>query len=314
ERITFLHGRTERLTPPGRADVLVFEDFAPHLYHPETAEILLDVKARWLSPGAASIPRSIRLLAAPVCCPETYAALTPWPDGAAYGLQVGRLSGDLLNQPQPAAWRPGVLLGEPTVLAREEPLALDSFGLDREVRWAATRAGELHGIGLWIDLELADGVVYSNAPSGSSGGWGQQLLPLVEPLRVEPGDEVVARVMTLGPSPQQPEWWSWRVTAPSGEREGNTFRGTPLSSARLRAARLDGGLRLTTRGRQSRAMLELMDGSRTLAEIARELLARYPDLGGEREVYRLVARELDAARAEPSADPIELAAEARSRE
>jgi protein arginine N-methyltransferase 1 len=312
DRITFLRGRTERLEPPERADVLVFEDFAPHLYHPETAEVLLDVRARWLSPAATSVPRSIRLLAAPVCCPDTYRALTPWPDDAAYGLAVQRLSTELLNRLHAASWSPDVLLGEGKELARVEPLALGSFALDCQPSWPVTSSGELHGIGLWIDLDLADGVLYSNAPSGRSGGWGQQLLPLVEPLEVEAGEEVEARIMTVGPSPRKPEWWSWRVTARSGRREGNTFRGVPLSSARLRDLRLDRKPRLTARGRQSREALELMDGSRTVAEIARQLLSRYPELGSEAEAYRLVAGELDAARAEPASQPREPPADVRS--
>jgi protein arginine N-methyltransferase 1 len=314
DRIEFLRGRAERLEPPERADVLVFEDFAPYLYHPETAEILLDVRARWLRPGATSIPRSLRLFAAPVCCPDTYRALTPWPSDAAYGLEIGRLAGELLNRPHAAAWGPDVLLGEPAELARVAPLALDSFGLDREVRWPVRRSGTLHGIGLWMDLDLADGVLYSNAPSGRSSGWDQQLLPLVEPLEVEPGEEVVGRIMTLGPSPQKPEWWSWRVAARSGGREGNTFRGTPLSASRLRGARLDCRPRLTARGRHCRDALELMDGSRTVEEVARELLARHPELGGEAEAYRLVAGELGAARAEPASQPTEAPAEVRSGE
>ncbi|NIN72708.1 MAG: methyltransferase domain-containing protein [Gemmatimonadetes bacterium] len=312
DRITFLAGRTERLEPPELADLVVFEDLAPYLYHSETAEILLDVRARWLRPGATSIPRSIRLFAAPVCCPDTYRALTPWPDDAAYGLDIQRFSSELLNRLHAAAWGPDILLGEPVEVARVEPLALDPFGLDRELRWPVWKSGTLHGIGLWMDLDLADGVLYSNAPSGRSSGWDQQLLPLVEPLEVEAGEEVSGRIITLGPSPRRPEWWSWRVTARSGRREGNTFRGTSLSSSRLRDARLDGRPRLTARGRHCRDALELMDGSRTITEIARELLARYPELGGEAEVYKLVAGELDAARAEPARQQTEAPAEVRS--
>jgi protein arginine N-methyltransferase 1 len=312
DRITFLRGRTERLEPPEPADVLVFEDFSPYLYHPETAEILLDVRRRWLRPGASSVPRSIGLFAAPVCCPDTYRGLTPWPDDAAYGLDVRRLTGELLNRLHAAAWGPDVLLGEPVEMARVEPLALDPFGLDREVRWPVKKSGTLHGIGLWMDLDLADGVLYSNAPSGRSSGWNQVLLPLIEPLEVQAGQEVVARIMTLGPSPRKPAWWSWRVTAASGKREGNTFRGTPLSSSQLREARLDRRPKLTARGRHCRDALELMDGSRSIEEIARELLARYPELGGEAEVYRLVASELDAALTETASERTEAPAEVRS--
>ena len=133
-------------------------------------------------------------------------------------------------------------------------------------------------------------------------------------LKVEAGEEVAARIMTLGPSPRKPEWWSWRVTARKGRREGNTFRGAPLSSSRLRDARLDRRPRLTARGRHCRDALELMDGSRTIEEIARELMARHPELCGAAEVYRLLAREMDAARAEPPPQPAEAPAEVRSGE
>ncbi len=69
ERIEFLRGRAERLQPPRRADVLVFEDFAPHLFAPETAELLEEIGRRWLTPGAVAIPRRIRVLLGPRLLP-----------------------------------------------------------------------------------------------------------------------------------------------------------------------------------------------------------------------------------------------------
>ncbi|UCC71731.1 MAG: class I SAM-dependent methyltransferase [Gemmatimonadota bacterium] len=311
-QITFLHGRTERLEPPEPADVLVFEDFAPHLYHPETAKVLLDVRDRWLKPGASSIPRAIRVMAAPVCCPETYAAVTPWPDDEVYGLDIQRLSHELLNRLHSASWSREVLLAEPAEVARVDPLALDSLGLDIEACWRVTKPGEVHGLGLWIDLDLADGVLYSNAPAGRSSGWSQQLLPLVEPLGVQAGEEVRGRIATLGASPRDPEWWRWWVSAGAGEREGNTFRGIPLSLTRLCEARLDRRPRLTPRGHIRRGALDLMDGRRTIREIARELLARFPELGSEAEGYRLMARQLDAAHAELAPEPRDTSPEVRS--
>ncbi len=50
---------------------------------------------------------------------------------------------------------------------------------------------------------------------------------------------------------------------------------------------------MTTRGRIRRAVLELMDGDRTVGELVRELRARFPEeLRSDAEGYRVVAREL----------------------
>lgn len=294
DRIEFLHGRIEALEPPGRVDVLIFEDFSPYLYHTETVEVLDDVRRRWLEASAVSIPKSIRVHLAPVDCPETYAGLMPGGRDAAYGLAVRRLTDHVLNRLHRACWPARVLLAEPVEVARLSPVSLDDFTLQAEARWLADRDGTLHGLGLWIDFELAAGVEYSNQPSGRSSGWDQQFLPLGEPLRVAAGDEIEARVTTLGPSPRQPEWWSWRVRSGGEWQEMNTFRGVPLSLSRLQRASLESRPCLTPEGRVRRAVLELIDGERTLGEIAHELMERFPRyVRSEREAYRAVSRELE---------------------
>jgi protein arginine N-methyltransferase 1 len=314
ERIEFLHGRTDRLEPPERADFLIFEDFSPFLFHPETARILGDVRERWLKPDAGSIPRAIRVMLAPVHCPRTYSGIVPWAADEAYGLNMGRFSHRLLNEMHGACWDEDVLLAEPLEVARIDPLALETFHVDARVSWRMEAESELHGLGLWIDLELADGVIFSNGPRGRSSGWDQMLFPVTEPLCVEAGETVEARVSTLGRSPREPEWWSWRVRAGGEEQEMNTFRSVPLSPARLRQARLDSRPSLTARGRIRRTALELMDGARTLEEIARRLRERFPnELRSDGAAYRAVARELEAEEGGSDAQQTRKLAEASAR-
>jgi hypothetical protein len=294
DRITFLRGRLEELKPPEVADVLIFEDFSPFLYHSDTARILKQVSERWMKRSAVSIPQTVRAILAPVCCPSTYRSVTPWGDGAAFGLDVSRFSRQLLNDLHTVVWDADVLLAEPAEVGRVQPLALDEFALDTSLSWRAERSGELHGLGLWIDLELADGLTFSNAPSGRSTGWDQRLLPLAEPISVQAGAAIEVRVRTLGPSPLEPEWWSWRVRAGGEEQEMDTFRGLPLSLAQLRRASLDNRPTLSPQGRLRHTALGLMDGRHSVAEIARELRERFPDLvSNDAEAYRVVAREVD---------------------
>jgi protein arginine N-methyltransferase 1 len=293
ERIVFRGGRLEDFQPAERADVVIFEDFSPYLYDAGTAALLEDVCERWLAPGGAAVPNAVRVVVAPVSCPDTYAALAPWEGDRAYGLDWGRLSGQVLNDLQRAAWSPGVLMAEPAVAARVEILALGPFGLDVTLAWQVVRGGELHGLGLWIDLELAPGVLFSNAPSGRSTGWDQVFLPLSEPVRVEAGEHVKARLLTLGTAPRRPEWWSWRVQAGGISQEMNTFRALALSRARLRGASLASRPALGPRSRIRRAVLELVDGRRTLREIVREVRERFPaEMLGDAEARRAVALAL----------------------
>lgn len=305
DRMTFLRGPVEELDPPEPADVLIFEDFAPYLYQPDTARTLSTVRDRWLRPGARSVPRRIRAMLAPVSCVETYRAIAPWADDDAFGLDVRRFRRQLLNGLHTVCWHPEVLLAEPAEAGGFDPLRPEHLKLSASAEWTATRAGELHGLGLWIDLELADGVTFSNRPTGRSTGWDQRLLPLLEPVAVEPGDAIQAAVRTLGPGPGEPDWWSWRVRAGGGEpQELDTFRGSPLSLDRLRRARLDHRPRLGRRGRIRRAILELVDGERTLAEIARGLRERFPDeMSSDKQALRAVARELAHEDAETAAAP-----------
>ncbi|KPK82161.1 MAG: hypothetical protein AMS25_03395 [Gemmatimonas sp. SM23_52] len=299
DRITFLSGRVEALQAPERADVLIFEDFCAYLFHPETAEILEDVGHRWLAAEALAIPQTIRVMLAPVCSQESHGAIAAWDEASPYGLDIRRFTRAVLNDLHAACWGPGVLLGEPFEVARVDPLSLAPFGFDVAARWNVEREGVLHGLGLWIDLELAGGVSFSNRPSGRASGWNQMFLPVLEARRVRAGDVVEAQVATLGSSPRRPQWWRWRVETGGDRQEMDTFRGVPLSLSRLRRAILDNRPALTPRGQIRRAVLELMDGQRTVAEIAGALRQRFPQqLRRDADGYQAVARELEAGTGE----------------
>ncbi len=149
-------------------------------------------------------------------------------------------------------------------------------------------------------MELADGVTYSNAPADSACSWGQVFLPLTTPIELDRACRIEARVWTVGaPSAGGDIWWKWRVKAAAATQEMDSFRGAPLSMARLQRARLDHRPRLSPTGMMRRAALELMDGEHTVAEIVETLYSRFPDrLRTAGQAHRFVAGELEAAAAD----------------
>lgn len=302
DRISFLHGRLEELEPPERANVLVFEDFSADLFEPATSALLEDARTRWLHPEARAIPRRVRLLAAPASCETLHRTLTSWGRERPFGLDTSPVVELLLNRMHRVSVEPAALLAEPEELGGLDPLGAESRALKAQPCWVAARSGELHGLLVWIDLELADGVVFSNQPSGDSRGWDQLFLPLVEPVAVAAGATVAARMATLGPARGGPQWWTWRVRVDDRDQEMNTFNGVPLSRERLVRARIDRRPRLSPRGQLRLAALQLMDGNWTVEELARELRERYPErLTTDAEALRVVALELDAVGEIPTA-------------
>ncbi|UCC48249.1 MAG: methyltransferase domain-containing protein [Gemmatimonadota bacterium] len=305
DRITFMEGWAGDLQPPERADVLIFEDYAPYLCQTETALILEDIRRRWLKPEARVVPQAISVMLAPVTCPETYDALVPLREDVPYGLDIDRLTHRVLNNLHPACWAETALLAAPLEVAHVNPLEDAPLSVSAEVSWELARGGELHGLGLWLDLDLADGVAYSNAPAERSSGWGQVFLPLARPLMLRPGEQMVARLATVGGAPSRTDtWWTWRVRAAESVQDMNTFRGIPLSLERLQRARLDYRPVLSPQGRARRAVLDLTDGQRSVAEIAVALRERFPEaVRTLSEAYRVVAKEIEAAEiAPPQAD------------
>lgn len=236
DRITYLEGWSEALEPPERADVLIFEDYASQLCDPGTEALLEDVRRRWLKADALAIPRGIRVSLAPVCSPATYRTLAPWEDEAPYGLNVERLAGRVLNDLHSVHWTADVPLASAVEVARVDPLSGDSLGFSVDTAWRVTRDGELHGLGLWMDFDLAEGVTLSNAPVDGTAVWGQVFFPLASPLPVREGDEVTARITPLRSAAGQVPWWKWRVGVHGQVQEMNTFRGMPLSLDRLQRA------------------------------------------------------------------------------
>lgn len=302
DRITFLHGRLEELDPPERASVLVFEDFSADLFDPATSALLEVARTRWLGPEARAIPRRVRLMAAPASCEAQHRELTSWRRERPFGLDTSPVAELLLNRMHRVSVDPAALLAEPEELGRLDPIGAGRQALNAEACWVATRSGELNGLLVWIDLELADGVVFSNQPSGGSRGWDQLFLPLGGPVSVAAGATIAARVATLGPARAGPQWWTWRVRVDDVDQEMNTFKGMPLSMQRLMQARLDRRPHLSTRGQLRMAALQLMDGSRTVEQLARELRARFPDrLATDADALRIVSLELDAVGETPTA-------------
>lgn len=273
DRVHFLRGRSTELEPPERARVVIFEDFVTCLLSPPVVRTLRDAVARWLEPGGLLLPGRARLWMAPVEDDVGYVELDRFAAAGqrAYGLDVAATRAPAFARVYSRYFEAGSLLSAPLPAGDVDLATVADAALRAEGRATAIRSGAVHGLALWFELELA-GEWLGTGPLSPRVAWAQTLFPLDTPLVVDRGDEIEAG---LEATPFGEELvWQWRVAARGRRVEGSNLDSLTAEGAALarwdpdHVPEPDADLEL------DRAILESVDGERSLEEIADRVRGR----------------------------------------
>jgi type I protein arginine methyltransferase len=279
-RIIFIQDLSTRATLPERVDVIVSDlrGVLPLFRHHISS--IADARKRFLAPGGALIPQSDTLWAALVETPDLYNEhLMPWGDNIA-GLNVEAARRIAIN-----IWRKGrvaleQLLTEPRCWATLDYATIEDPDVGGQVTWKMERVGTGHGLSVWFDTTLVEGVGFSNKPGEPELIYGTAFFPWIEPVSLATGDriEVTLHADLVG----EDYLWRWdtRVKDDNGRVKADfkqsTLYGTPISPARLRKRADSYVPAITQDGEIDRFILSLMDGLAPQGDIARRVMERFP--------------------------------------
>ena len=279
ERIEFIQDLSTRVTLPEQANVIVSDlrGVLPLFQHHLPA--IIDARKRLLAPDGILIPRRDSLWAAIVQAPELYKEhASVWEDDI-HGLTLISGRRFAINTWRKSRIKPEQMLTEPECLATLDYSCVESHDINIEVTWTALREGVAHGINVWFDASLVEGVSFSNAPGSPELIYGSAFFPLAEPVTISPGDtiSVALRADLVGDD----YIWRWdsRVMERSEVKASftqSTFFATPLSLAQLRKRASSHAPTLNEDGQIERFILSLMDGKTSLEEIARRVSDKFP--------------------------------------
>lgn len=282
DRIECIQGFSTEISLPQRADIIVSDLRGVLPWFQKHIPSIIDARKRLLAPGGVLIPRRDILWAALVEVPGRYGEMVaPWNDG---GLELDLSAGlrVVTNTWRKARIKPEELLVEPFSWATLDYYEVQSPDLRAEISWRATRPGTAHGISVWFDTELADGIGFSNHPSAPELIYGNALFPLSQPVEVREGDRVDLRLSADFVCDDYV--WRWDTAffardapdhATAAFRQ-STFFGTPLSPVRLRKQAAGYVPTLDRKGETTNYVLQLMNGENTLEAIAVQLAQRFP--------------------------------------
>jgi protein arginine N-methyltransferase 1 len=125
-------------------------------------------------------------------------------------------------------------LVEPARLTTVDYYEVDSPDLRAGVSWRVARAGTAHGIAVWFDAELADGIGFSNHPGVEELIYGNGFFPFSRPVAVAEGEQLNLKLRA--DLVRDDYVWSWDTDFTDqklGFRQ-STFFGVALSSEELR--------------------------------------------------------------------------------
>ena len=279
DRIHFLCGDSRQICLPERADVIISDlrGVLPLFSH--SIGTLEDARDRFLAEGGRLLPQRDTVICAVVENQEQYRQITDaWRSVPELDLSAGLplvLNGIYRQRVKPEQ-----------VLSRSMPWhSLDYTAGPKTVAQAVLelpviRTAVGHGLGLWFETKLLDGVGYSTEPSSGDTVYGHTFLPWLEPVPLREGE--ICRVDLRAHLVGSDYVWQWETCLPAADRRPavhfrqSTFYGSVFSPSYLRKHASAFVPVLSESGLAERWLLQAMDGHRTLDSIAAEAARLFP--------------------------------------
>ena len=282
DKIEFFEELSHRVTLPIRADVILSDLRGVLPFFERHIPTIADARRRFLAPGGTMIPRKDTVWAAIVDAPKPYGELVdPWEQNL-LGQNLNLARDLIVNNTLKARVSPGQLLTAHRLWTTLDYSSVENPDVQGNLEWIVERAGTGHGIVVWFDTDLAEGAGFSNAPGAPETVYGSFFFPWKQPVSLAQGQTVC--VSLLAKLVEDDYVWRWTTRVEPLEGSGaplihfdqSQLGGSVLSASQLRKMAADYVPHLAEEGRLRSRVLELMDGKRSLEEIAHQLAKEFP--------------------------------------
>jgi protein arginine N-methyltransferase 1 len=241
---------------------------------------IADARRRFLAPGGRLIPQRDVLKASVVETADQYARITDGWEKNGLDLNLEPARRLATNDFRKGEFEKKQLLAAPQTWATLDYSTIDAADVTGGVRFSIERVGIGHGILLWFDACLIDGIGYSNAPGAPKLVYGALFLPWQEPVQLAEGRKLSVELQARLVEGEYLFNWTTQIESINGSAairfQQSQLAGSVVSPTKLRRTASDFVPRPSDDACIHRRVLELMDGNRNLEEIARQLAVEYP--------------------------------------
>lgn len=283
DRITYIEGLSTAVDLPEKADVIV-SDVRGTLPLNGGLSAVIDARDRLLAQGGVLIPQRDNLWLAVVEAKELYRSVSgPWEDHP-YSVDLRPARPLVINTRSFGTVKPDQLLAEPQLWATLDYCTIQQISVTGKATSRIARNGTGHGLSLWFDSHLLDGIGYSTGPTAEAPAtiYGNVFLPWIRPVELAENDQVSVTVRADLVGDEYVWSWTTRVVAADGPGETkaafdqSTFFGVPLSAKRRRTLAADNKPVRNDEAEIDAFILVQMDGRSSSGDIAERVLGRFP--------------------------------------
>lgn len=279
DRIEFIQDISTQVTLARPADVIVSDLRGVLPLYEQHIKSIADARARLLAPGGRLIPQQDDLWVAVLDAPKLYEDYNaPWQEEPfGLDLQAGRRY--VTNTWRKVNLKAEQVLTQPQKWATLDYTTIENPNLKSEISWTISRPALAHGLGVWFEATLAEGIGFSNAPGQPELIYGQAFFPWTTPVQLEAGDLVTVELAANLVGADYLWRWHSKVQTQNevkADFKQSTFLSQPLATVRLRRQADSYVATLNPSGQAARLVLELMAEGKTLGQIAETLTAQFP--------------------------------------
>jgi type I protein arginine methyltransferase len=281
DRLEFLHCDSRKVQLPERMNVIISDIRGSLPLFDHAIASIEDARKRFLAPGGIMIPRRDILKAAIIEATEYHSRLTlPWrTTESGFDLAPSLLL--ILNGCYTTYFKADQLLTEAQswcVLDYEAGAVPNACA---DLCFNTARAGTGHGICVWFETELADGIGFSTGPSDTRGVYGQRFFPWPQAVSLE-GREEIQVTLHADLVGEDYVWrWETRISKPGCTRLHfcqSTFQGANFTPQFLRRRAGEYVPSLSEEGQADRWLLQAIDGKTSLQQMAQAAAERFPTI------------------------------------
>jgi type I protein arginine methyltransferase len=283
QQVAFHQAMSLQVELPEPCDVLVTDPRGVLPLYQQAIPTIIDARRRLLKPGGVLIPQQDTIWAALVEALDIYHEQydNAW-RSANDGFDLEAARNRTINNFRKHYLELSQLLSDPVRWLLLDYRVIERASARGRVQFEVQRPGTAHGLALWFDSELIDGISISNCPGQPRLIYGQLFFPFQEPLSVVPGQIITVDIRAdLIAGDYIWQWTTQTTSALSPEKIETLFHQSSLFSSVLGPEQLrkmsDQHIpSLNEEGVIHMRALELMNTRRSLGQIAETMAAEFP--------------------------------------
>ena len=280
DRMQFIESDSRKTDLPERVNVIVSDIRGSLPFFGHAIAAIEDARQRFLAPGGRLIPQLDTLKVVVIEAGDFYSKLvSPWLH-AASDLNLSPSLPLLLNGSYSGHFNNDQLISEPQTWTVLDYSASAKSSAAADLNFSATRAGTAHGLCLWFETELVDGIGFSSGPSLQKSIYGQVFLPWPEAVPVQKEQKIFVSLQANLVGEEYIWRWETKICGDSKDAgrsfKQSTFQSANVSPQSLRRRAADFVPSLSEDGLADRWLLHAMDGKASLQQIAQAAAERFP--------------------------------------